>query len=332
MCNLTLYVFSCFICCVWCIGPASSATLNLARFLAASSLLRLMRFAFRIAFFLTVLAFVNYKQYSHKSMETVRPFALDKRLFNSALYSNVIDVWLAGVPPRATHVDPKLRGRWFGVGVDAASKAHFDCQCHAACSEALRSIGPETFQLPKSAGIEADRTNYANIARPFVGELDGSDSNAKADATDSALGLTLLLDQIPRNVFRDNQALIYGHYDRISRAVTTEIYARKLDRHERFVNSPPWRIWFYMPLEHSEALADHETMQLMLADMQARAEERNDTKAMEYLEEQTSFEMKHAQIIRQFGRFPHRSTVLGRKSTPEEKQWLENGGDTFGAG
>ena len=145
---------------------------------------------------------------------------------------------------------------------------------------------------------------------------------------EAALGLMLLLDQMPRNVFRTQQSLIYTHYDRISRAVAYAIYASSLDTCSRYKSSPPYRMWFYLPLMHSEAMADHDLMQEKLEDM----EKEGDDEAKEYLGTLKAFEGRHRVILERFGRYPHRNGVLGREATEEERRWLEEGGDTFGAG
>jgi uncharacterized protein (DUF924 family) len=72
------------------------------------------------------------------------------------------------------------------------------------------------------------------------------------------------------------------------------------------------RMFFQLPFEHSENLADQERSL-------ALSREINGGKADSYAE-------SHADIIRRFGRFPHRNTVLGRAPTPEEQAFLDSGG------
>jgi uncharacterized protein (DUF924 family) len=75
---------------------------------------------------------------------------------------------------------------------------------------------------------------------------------------------------------------------------------------------PDMRGFFYLPFEHSEDLTDQEHA---IAFYRAR----NDADGLKWAE-------IHADIIRRFGRFPHRNTVLGRRSTPEEQAFLDGGG------
>lgn len=123
---------------------------------------------------------------------------------------------------------------------------------------------------------------------------------------DGALALVLLLDQVPRNVFRDS-----GHAfatDPLARAYAT----RAIDAgHDQRVD-PALRVFFYLPFEHSEALADQDHCVALVTAM-------GDANYLKYAE-------AHRDVIRRFGRFPHRNRALGRDSTPEEQVWLEAGG------
>ncbi len=123
---------------------------------------------------------------------------------------------------------------------------------------------------------------------------------------EGALALLILLDQIPRNIFRgtghafatDGLAL---HYAR--RAVEAGLDARV---------EPDLRGFVYMPFEHSEDIADqHRAVELFRA-------LGNET----YLD----YAVRHLEVIEEFGRFPHRNHALGRVNTAEEQAWLDAGG------
>ena len=167
------------------------------------------------------------------------------------------------------------------------------------------------------------------------------------------LSLTILLDQIPRNVFRDASAQIVF--------TITDPKALELARHiiaAGIPNQPPvayrmaYRFWFYLPLEHSEELEvqvqsveEHEKMfgefrGLVAGSVEAVDE---DTKRCygvlvrnkEVLDGWAGalmgrFVLGHKKLIERFGRFPHRNEVLGRESTEEEVRFLKEGGETFG--
>lgn len=256
-------------------------------------------------------------------MSALRAFSLDARLFNANLYSGLVNFWFAGLPLPASAPKPEQMKRWFGMSATPAERAAVDSQCRSAFQGALQSVSPEKFTLPNFTDVDSDRGNYPDIAAPFVSQL--SDGDAQA-----ALGLILLFDQMSRNIYRDDQAVIYGHYDRISRAIFQEVYERGLDRHEQYLTSPPWRQFFYMPLMHSESVRDHQLIDQISEDSMKAAEMRGDKEAAGYMSGNLGWEKKHRDIVDKFGRYPYRNKVLGRESTKEELDWLQAGGDTFG--
>lgn len=201
------------------------------------------------------------------------------------------------------------------------AKAAFDKECFDTGHAVLQSISPTSLQLP------SDPIEDAVIAVPFASLLTQTEELGPEDV---ALSLAILLDQLPRNCYRTSQKDIYSHYDRVSRAVVREIRGRGLDAGERYNNSPPWRIWFYMALMHSESVEDHKAFEEVLMGMKKRAEEGGDAAAVGYIDTVWGFLRKHTAILEQFGRYPHRNKSLGRKSTKKEQEWLEDGGDTFG--
>jgi len=126
------------------------------------------------------------------------------------------------------------------------------------------------------------------------------------DTAESAFALLLALDQFPRNVFR-GEARAFAT-DPLARAVAGRAIARGFDM--SFAN--PERRFFYLPFMHSETLCDQERC----AELCRRAD---DPEGVHYAEH-------HADIIRRFGRFPHRNAALGRATTPEERAFLDDGG------
>ena len=123
---------------------------------------------------------------------------------------------------------------------------------------------------------------------------------------EGALALVLLLDQFPRNCFRGS-AHAYAT-DGLARHYAMRTIEEGLDREL----TPQLRAFIYLPFEHSENLQDQERSVAMfevLGDL-------------EYLR----FAELHRDIIRRFGRFPHRNAVLGRIPTPEELHFLSEGG------
>lgn len=165
-----------------------------------------------------------------------------------------------------------------------------------------RAAGPEKW-FAKSHGFdESIRLKFEpSHHRAARGEFD-----AWAVTADGALALLILLDQFPRNLWRNS-----GH------AFATDSKARTIARaaieagFDRQVE-PAMRNFFYLPFEHSEDLADQDYCL-------ALATEAGDAQSLQYAK-------IHRDIIVQFGRFPHRNAALGRTSTPEEQKFLDDGG------
>lgn len=133
----------------------------------------------------------------------------------------------------------------------------------------------------------------------------GKFSSWEQDA-EGALALIILLDQFPRNMFR-GQARAFVT-DPLARAIAAGALVRGFD-----AQAPAeMRNFFYLPFEHSEDLADQERSV-------AFNKAAGDADGLKWAE-------IHADIIRRFGRFPHRNAVLGRVTTPEEQAFLDGGG------
>jgi uncharacterized protein (DUF924 family) len=135
----------------------------------------------------------------------------------------------------------------------------------------------------------------------------------------STLALVLALDQLPRNLFRGTPRAFA--YDSAAVDVSRQAIRRKQD----IQLHPAESTFVYLPLEHAES-ADLQTecVALFRALLQRAPDPLHDQFAS-YL----SYAERHQAVIMRFGRFPHRNHVLGRSSTPEEIQFLEEGGETF---
>jgi uncharacterized protein (DUF924 family) len=126
------------------------------------------------------------------------------------------------------------------------------------------------------------------------------------ESAQGALALLILLDQFPRNMFRGDARAFAT--DPLARAVAAGAIVRGFDSQV----PKELRGFFYLPFEHSEDLADQERCLAL-------------NKAAGDIENLKWAEI-HADIIRRFGRFPHRNAALGRATTPEEQAFLDGGG------
>lgn len=133
-----------------------------------------------------------------------------------------------------------------------------------------------------------------------AGTLAHWDGNAEG-----ALALLILLDQFPRNAFRDT-----------ARMFATDAQALQLDRRAIAAGfdlqvDAQLRNFFYLPLMHSEDLADQEQAETLTKPLGG---------------EPHRFAVLHREIIERFGRFPHRNPLLGRRTTADEQAFLDAGG------
>ena len=154
-----------------------------------------------------------------------------------------------------------------------------------------------------------DEAFDAAIAERFLAVYEAAAAGRLAhwEATaDGALALVIVIDQFPRNMFRDS-ARIYAA-DGLARMVADRALSRGSDE----AVAPALRGFFYLPFEHSENLADQERSVALHRAC-------GDADGLKWAEH-------HADIIRRFGRFPHRNRVLGRTNTPAEQAFLDAGG------
>jgi uncharacterized protein (DUF924 family) len=159
---------------------------------------------------------------------------------------------------------------------------------------------------------EAIRTRFAG---PIDDALTGGLLEWESDA-DGALARILLLDQFPRNVFRGTAKAFAG--DAQALAAAERLVASGRDK-----NLPPVRRTFtFLPFEHSESLIAQERSVALFAALRREAQEPGFDEALDYAE-------RHRDIIARFGRFPHRNAMLGRTSTAEEIEFLQQPGSSF---
>jgi uncharacterized protein (DUF924 family) len=164
-----------------------------------------------------------------------------------------------------------------------------------------RDAGPESWFKVDSDFDRKFRTAFAaDFAAAASGQLD-----YWLETAEGALALVILLDQYPRNSFRGTLWMYVT--DQAARIVAELSIGKGFDR--AFEDMLP--LFFYLPFGHSENLADQERAVVL---------------CKRFGEPAIAHSQRHLDIIKRFGRFPHRNPILGRKMHSEEQNYLDNGG------
>jgi uncharacterized protein (DUF924 family) len=167
-----------------------------------------------------------------------------------------------------------------------------------------RKAGPKRW-FTKSAAF--DRQIRARFLPTYRAAAAGALSHWERKPA-GTLALAIVLDQFPRNMFRRSARAFAA--DPLARQVGRRAIAKGFDRRV----PPGERQFLYLPFEHSESMADQ---QRCVALFRATG----DAESLKWAE-------LHADIIRRFGRFPHRNAALGRVTTARERAFLDGGGFT----
>lgn len=263
--------------------------------------------------------------YQH-AMSTSSTFQLNPSIFNRTLYDRVAGIWFPDLGTSGQEFDMSIIKRWFIPAPD--ERAAFDNVCKESFSHALEAIGPDAFP--------------AATAQPFLDELhriaEKTGTENSEEAAWTALSMALLLDQMPRNIYRTNPGLrlVYIHYDRMALQLSRALLSPsspipRPDLHPLFRMSAGHRMWFYMPLIHSEDVSDHDLANDIVSELGKEVEGLDGYEGTrKFLEGFNKSAKEHRHILDRFGRYPHRNGALGRQSTEEEKRFIEEGGATFG--
>jgi uncharacterized protein (DUF924 family) len=164
-----------------------------------------------------------------------------------------------------------------------------------------RGVGPKGW-FQKSDALDAE------IRQRFLARHEQAAAGALAaweQSAEGTLALLILLDQFPRNMYH-GQARAFAT-DELALSIASRAILNGFDS-----AFDDMRTFFYLPFMHSENMADQEKA---IAFYRAG----NSEDGVKWAE-------LHADIIRRFGRFPHRNPVLGRATTPEEQAFLDSGG------
>ena len=165
-----------------------------------------------------------------------------------------------------------------------------------------REAGPKKWFSKDAAFDDAIRARFLGTH-----EVAAADKLADWETTPGgALALVIALDQFPRNMFRGTARAFAS--DPLARQVADRAITKGFDRQVPARE----RGFFYLPFMHSERFDDQERSVALYRAL-------GDAENLKYAND-------HADIIRKFGRFPHRNAVLGRAATAEEQAFLDRGG------
>ncbi|MDG1731705.1 MAG: DUF924 domain-containing protein [Thalassotalea sp.] len=145
----------------------------------------------------------------------------------------------------------------------------------------------------------------------FNGSLEYWMSSAKG-----AMALIILLDQMPRNMFRGTEQAFLS--DHLALKYCLQGIEQGFDKQLALIE----RVFFYHPLEHAEDLG---LQQQCVSHFQRLQQVYIDESHQMLIRKALSFAKEHEKIIAQYGRFPYRNDVLGRESTAEELEFLKTG-------
>lgn len=186
--------------------------------------------------------------------------------------------------------------------LDSAAKQHVPTAEACAVVDFWRQAGPALWFAKDDAFDRRFRDRFLLLHEAAArGELTWWLETAKG-----ALALVLLLDQFPRNCFRGTPRMYAT--DALARQIADNAIGAG---HDRIVDRD-LSLFLYLPFGHSERLGDQERSVTLV---QQRLGQPN-----------LSHAERHRDIIRRFGRFPHRNPILGRSMTEEEQRYLDSGG------
>ncbi|SHM87129.1 Uncharacterized conserved protein, DUF924 family [Duganella sacchari] len=203
--------------------------------------------------------------------------------------------------------------------MNAQAQAVFDFWFQPAQGQAADAPRREWFQKDDAFDREIAQRFGAQIEQALEGGLHQWD----AEGPQAALARILVLDQFCRNVYRGTPLSFAGDHQALQAALDM------IDAGEDKALPPLQRAFVYLPLEHAENMAMQE--QSVALFMRMADAERNTASAAtsQGIAGMLDYAQRHREVIRRFGRFPHRNDILGRESTPEEVAFLKQPGSGF---
>ena len=178
-----------------------------------------------------------------------------------------------------------------------------------------RSNSPEFGKVQKK-WFEKDEDFDTEVRSGFLTKYERA-ASGKLDfwqnSPENCLALIILIDQFPRNMFRENPQAFATD----SKALAAAQHAVNNNFDRQLLTVQKWFI--YLPFEHSENLENQQKSVELFSNLQGEP----DSKSV------IDYAIRHLEIIERFGRFPHRNQILGRETTPEEAEFLRQPGSGF---
>ena len=197
------------------------------------------------------------------------------------------------------NIDSILR-YWFGAKAEDAT--------------VIREKSELWWKKDPAVDAEIRRRFESTLKAETRGELESWSESARGQ-----LARILLCDQFTRNMYRNTPRAFA--YDARAYRLARQVLDAGMDRMLR----PVERVFIYLPFEHSEAREDQATSVRLFTALCQQAPDSAKAAYQNYLD----YALKHRDIIERFGRFPHRNSILRRKSTPVEHELLKGPGSSF---
>jgi uncharacterized protein (DUF924 family) len=178
---------------------------------------------------------------------------------------------------------------------------------------------PDRMSLWFGGGFELDRVIAHRFTSIVARLASGEAQRWAAHGPHERLAAILALDQFSRSIFRGTP----GAFENDPLAL--QLAKDGIARHDERMLKPVERWFLYMPLEHSEAMEDQNLAVAKFAELLQHAT----PETRPHFASAFDYAKRHAAVIKQFGRFPHRNEILGRPSTEAEIDFLKKPGSRF---
>jgi uncharacterized protein (DUF924 family) len=203
--------------------------------------------------------------------------------------------------------------------MNAQAQAVFDFWFQPPAGQPADAPRPEWFKKDDAFDREIATRFGAQIERALEGGLHAWD----AEGPQAALARILVLDQFTRNVYRGTPLAFAGDHQALQAALDM------VDAEEDLALPPLQRAFVYMPFEHAEDMAMQERAVALFTRMVNAETGAASVAVGKGIAGMLDFAERHREVIRRFGRFPHRNAILGRTSTPDEVEYLKQPGSGF---